>query len=164
MTVYRAFALPALLLFLLLPNSSAFGQEGFGGADADEDGKVSAAEMKEYVSGKLQGFDRFDELMKKLDKDEDGFLSEEEFGNRMTAVRSLMSQGEPDQEQAEMEKKEEKPKQEGRRRRGRDQKPSLKVGDVAPGFKLDSLDGKSETELGQYKGKKPVILIFGSYT
>ena len=39
-----------------------------------------------------------------------------------------------------------------------------KVGEDAPTFKLKSLDGKSETDLAQFKGKKPVVLIFGSYT
>lgn len=39
-----------------------------------------------------------------------------------------------------------------------------KVGDVAPTFKLKSLDGKSETDLASFKGKKPVVLFFGSYT
>ncbi len=39
-----------------------------------------------------------------------------------------------------------------------------KVGDAAPTFKLKSLDGKSETDLASFKGKKPVVLFFGSYT
>ena len=39
-----------------------------------------------------------------------------------------------------------------------------KVGDVAPVFTLKSLDGKSETDLASFKGKKPVLLFFGSYT
>ena len=39
-----------------------------------------------------------------------------------------------------------------------------KVGDVAPVFTLKSLDGKGETDLASFKGKKPVLLFFGSYT
>ena len=39
-----------------------------------------------------------------------------------------------------------------------------KVGEDAPGFKLASLDGKTEMTLNQFHGKKPVILFFGSYT
>ncbi|MCH8851933.1 MAG: hypothetical protein IID41_04700 [Planctomycetes bacterium] len=39
-----------------------------------------------------------------------------------------------------------------------------KVGDVAPVFTIKSLDGKSETDLASFKGKKPVLLFFGSYT
>jgi len=39
-----------------------------------------------------------------------------------------------------------------------------KVGQMAPAFKLKSLDGKSDTELASFKGKRPVVLFFGSYT
>ena len=39
-----------------------------------------------------------------------------------------------------------------------------KVGEVAPTFKLLSLDGKNETDLNSFRGKRPVILCFGSYT
>ncbi len=53
-------------------------------------------------------------------------------------------------------------KMRGKGRRGPDKAP--KVGDDAPNFKLKSLDGKRETELATFKGEKPVVLIFGSYT
>jgi len=46
--------------------------------------------------------------------------------------------------------------------RGRD--AGLKVGDMAPTFKLKSPDGKTETDLKAFRGKKPVVPIFGSYT
>ena len=49
-------------------------------------------------------------------------------------------------------------------RRDRNTNTGVKVGDVAPGFKLKSLDGKSETDLSTFKGVKPVVLLFGSYT
>lgn len=39
-----------------------------------------------------------------------------------------------------------------------------KVGDEAPTFKLKSLDGKDEFDLAGFRGKKPVVLFFGSYT
>ncbi len=39
-----------------------------------------------------------------------------------------------------------------------------KVGDVAPTFTLKSRDGKQETNLASFQGKKPVVLFFGSYT
>jgi peroxiredoxin len=41
---------------------------------------------------------------------------------------------------------------------------NLNVGDPAPNFKLKSPDGKREVELASFKGKKPVVLVFGSYT
>ena len=40
--------------------------------------------------------------------------------------------------------------------------PSLKVGDVAPEFKLQYFDGNDlkDVTLGQYRGKKNVVLAF----
>ena len=54
----------------------------------------------------------------------------------------------------------------GGRRGGRnvDNGSSLVVGEVAPDFALKSLDGKAETKLSDFRGKKPVVLFFGSYT
>jgi hypothetical protein len=39
-----------------------------------------------------------------------------------------------------------------------------KVGDRAPDFRLKTQDGVREMTLGQFKDKKPVVLIFGSFT
>ena len=39
-----------------------------------------------------------------------------------------------------------------------------KVGDIAPTFKLATLDGSEEVDIAQLIGKRPIILIFGSYT
>ena len=39
-----------------------------------------------------------------------------------------------------------------------------KVGDLAPDFTLITKDGKSKVTLSDFRGKKPVVLIFGSYT
>lgn len=41
---------------------------------------------------------------------------------------------------------------------------SLGVGDLAPGFDLPTSDKKSRVQLASFRGKKPVVLIFGSYT
>lgn len=41
---------------------------------------------------------------------------------------------------------------------------SLKAGDVAPDFTLPRLGDKGEARLSDFKGKRPVVLIFGSYT
>lgn len=40
----------------------------------------------------------------------------------------------------------------------------LKQGDVAPDFKLKSVDGKRQVHLSSFRGQRPVALIFGSYT
>ena len=41
---------------------------------------------------------------------------------------------------------------------------NLKVGQAAPLFELKSLDNQSSTRLKSFRGKCPVILLFGSYT
>lgn len=40
----------------------------------------------------------------------------------------------------------------------------LKVGDPAPDFSLQTLDKKSRVRLSSFRGGKPVVLVFGSYT
>ena len=50
------------------------------------------------------------------------------------------------------------------RNRQRGQDSGLRVGQEAPTFVLKSLDGESETDLSTFRGEKPVILFFGSYT
>lgn len=63
-------------------------------------------------------------------------------------------------------KQDQKPRQErrGGRRGARTNDKAPKIGDLAPDFTLKSLDGKSETQLSKFKGSKPVVLFFGSYT
>jgi hypothetical protein len=41
---------------------------------------------------------------------------------------------------------------------------SLKVGDAAPDFSLETYDRKSRVQLSAFRAKKPVVLVFGSYT
>jgi hypothetical protein len=38
------------------------------------------------------------------------------------------------------------------------------VGQRAPDFRLRTHDGKREVQLSQFRGKKPVVLVFGSFT
>jgi hypothetical protein len=40
----------------------------------------------------------------------------------------------------------------------------LKAGDPAPGFNLPAADRQSSVSLASFRGQKPVVLIFGSYT
>ncbi len=40
----------------------------------------------------------------------------------------------------------------------------LHVGDPAPNFSLQTLDKKSRVELSSFRGSRPVVLVFGSYT
>ncbi len=39
-----------------------------------------------------------------------------------------------------------------------------KVGDIAPDFELRDVNGDNPVRLSNFLGKKPVALIFGSYT
>ena len=41
---------------------------------------------------------------------------------------------------------------------------SLKVGDEAPGFALETWERDATVTLGSFRGERPVVLIFGSYT
>src|SRR5947209_5613966 len=41
---------------------------------------------------------------------------------------------------------------------------SLSVGSTAPDFRLKTLDRKSEVALSGFRGARPVVLVFGSYT
>ena len=41
---------------------------------------------------------------------------------------------------------------------------ALKAGDAAPDFKLPTLDKSAQVELASFRGQKPVVLVFGSYT
>ena len=41
---------------------------------------------------------------------------------------------------------------------------SLKAGQAAPLFKLETLDHKKQIDLAGFAGDRPVLLMFGSYT
>ena len=39
-----------------------------------------------------------------------------------------------------------------------------KIGELAPDFSLETRDGSESIRLSQFKGEKPVVLVFGSWT
>jgi hypothetical protein len=41
---------------------------------------------------------------------------------------------------------------------------ALQMGNAAPDFRLPLLDGSGSVELSSFRGDRPVVLIFGSYT
>ena len=41
---------------------------------------------------------------------------------------------------------------------------ALHPGDAAPDFRLKTRDGRAQVTLSSFRGKRPVALIFGSYT
>ena len=50
------------------------------------------------------------------------------------------------------------------RRRHNRRADSIRAGDLAPDFTLYRLNGEETVTLSHYRGKKPVALVFGSYT
>jgi len=40
----------------------------------------------------------------------------------------------------------------------------LQLGDPAPDFSLPTVDRKARVRLASFRGHKPVVLVFGSYT
>ena len=47
---------------------------------------------------------------------------------------------------------------------GRFEPNAPKPGDLAPDFELRHVDGEKPVRLSDFRGKKPVALVFGSYT
>ena len=41
---------------------------------------------------------------------------------------------------------------------------ALEQGDMAPDFHLPTLDRKDTVQLASFRGSRPVVLVFGSYT
>lgn len=41
---------------------------------------------------------------------------------------------------------------------------NLAVGDLAPDFTLPTQDRRAEVTLSSFRGRRPVVLVFGSYT
>ncbi len=41
---------------------------------------------------------------------------------------------------------------------------TVQVGDEAPDFTLATLDKNSHVQLSSFRGKQPIVLVFGSYT
>ena len=70
----------------------------------------------------------------KADQDKDGFVTEKEIMELMKRLGQNQEAG------------------------------NIELGQKAPDFTLKSLDGKKTIKLSDYKGKKPVVLVFGSYT
>ena len=100
--------------------------------DKDADGKLSKTE-----------YDRGDARFARLDKNKDGVLTEDDWGQRTDRSNR------------------------GRSRRGGDRAPTEapKAGEAAPDFELVSIKDPAKTiTLSSFKDNKPVALIFGSCT
>lgn len=108
--------------------------------DRNGDGKIT----RDEVSGRMTMF------LERMDSNQDGILTKEEARTGLAARMQNPNRREKSRR--------------GKQGRNRNQPAGLKVGEVAPNFRLRSLDGKSETELAALRAEKPVILFFGSYT
>lgn len=105
-----------------------------------------------------------DVLFLLLDRDKDGRLSKEELDNAVRLLdRDKNKDGllEPDELQPADRKRGEviTPAAKGERHQD-----TLAVGDMAPDFTLPDLSGKKEVTLSSFRGQRPVVLIFASYT
>ncbi len=152
----------------------------FDEIDANKDAKLSRDELEKWIArGGPSAASKTREpspdlLFRLLDTNNDGKLSKEELQNAVKLLEKL----DPDKRgyleledlRAYLAKKEKK-KSAGRpgeiitpAAKGERQKDTLKVGDPAPDFTLPELKGNREITLSSFRGKKPVVLIFASYT
>lgn len=160
-------------------------KQRFKTVDADGDGKLSKAEL-EKMAGRLgnrpqrpnaqpqpesaptkpENAASADVLFRLLDADRDGKLSKEELED---AAKLMQRDRNKD---GVLEPSELGGPNDGRRpgevitpaAKGERHSDTLKVGDEAPDFTLPDKTGKSEVTLSSFRGKRPVVLIFASYT
>ena len=79
----------------------------------------------------------------------------------LVGIQSVMAQPGPGGGQGDRPRGRGRPPRARRIPRVRD---ALKVGEKAPDFELKTVDGKNTVRLSSFRGKRPVLLIFGSYT
>lgn len=94
-------------------------------------------------------------VMKNDDNDGDMKISSDEFSGPPSDFSKIDKNGDGFLTEVEVGPGQKRPRQV-------DKGP--KSGVAAPAIKLVSLDGKDEFDLASFKGKKPVVLFFGSYT
>ncbi len=143
-------------LTLLAVAILAMQQSSMTEADANKDKRVDAAELKKYVSGKLGDFDRFDELMKELDKDGDGSLDETEFNARMQGIQAVRGRPKPE---AKPKKPVEFAEIYERRFAKRDPKPGETISADLAAFDADGKPFKFARARGKY-----AVIVFGCLT
>ncbi len=108
-------------------------------------------------------FDTYAWILKTYDKDGDGHVSAKEYPRGAARFSALDRNGDGvldardgEAPAAQRERRDEKAV--------RGAAPQLEVGALAPALTATALDGKTEFRLADWRGKKPVALIFGSWT
>ena len=144
----------------------------FDQMDVDKDGKLSKAELERFAGKRPGGPDPVaaqpDALFRLLDADGDGKLSKEELANAPKLLDRLDRNKNGTIEPGELAGPAPKGGRPGEvvtpAAKGERPPDRLKVGDPAPDFALPLVKGKGEVTLSASRGKKPVVLIFASYT
>jgi len=106
-------------------------------------------------------------LVAEHDKDKDGKITQSEYTRGKDRFARLDSDGDGVITKSDLSRGDgrRRGRGRGRDRRSRGASPAApKQGAAAPDFTLKTLDGKKKVRLSSFKGKKPVALIFGSYT
>jgi hypothetical protein len=102
------------------------------------------------------------EKIKSYDKNKDGKITKAEASGPLAQrFARIDSNGDGVIDETELKRLAERI---GRGRGGRDSGGSAAEGKTAPDFQLKTVDGKKQVQLSSFSGKKPVALIFGSYT
>lgn len=146
-------------------------RQQFGRMDANGDGKLSRDELDKVARrfGQTPAAVPEDALFRLLDTNADGKLSKEELQNAAKILEKLdrNKDGTLDREELSAPAR----KKSGRpgevitpAAKGERIADKLRVGDPAPDFSLPLVNGKGELKLSSFHGKKPVVLIFASYT
>ncbi len=151
---------------MMIPWFPVSGEETTGAAsafvaafDADGDGRVAAGELPAEMSSRLG----------RIDTDGDGFVSGAEFAALPERVKQRlpgMSRGGGASSPGAGPGGRTKPNGEFYAPAAREEfdPETLEVGQPAPDFRLARSDGGGEVGLADFRGGKPVVLVFGSIT
>lgn len=140
--------------------------------DANKDGKLSREELEKGMPNRPGGGRNPDAeasaaLFELLDTNKDGKLSKEELGDAARLLEKFDTNKDAAVDRTELGAAaalaagREYISPAARSERKQD---ALKVDDLAPDFTLPTLDGKKEVKLSSFRGQKPVVLVFASYT
>ena len=154
-------------------------RELFDRLDRDRDGAITAADLDwSEQSPWLRQLGMFKQWFGKIDANSNGRVSRQEWEAFFKQIAGDKESFTPEQLQQAFDQKRSGPKS-GPKKDAKFTTQLLKsllanelgspyegprVNTEAPDFILPTLDGKEKIRLGEFRGKKPVVLIFGSFT